>query len=63
MYTTSITAGSQPEIRDLGSEELDTVSGAHPILVGIIFAELFGIGLLGGMIAHDIMYPDIQFPD
>ena len=63
MMTSAICASSRPDIQELRSEELDAVSGASPILIGIIFAELFALGFVGGMIVHKVMYPEIQFPD
>jgi hypothetical protein len=43
-------------MRRVQDDELDAVSGGSPIIPAIIVAELFGLGFLVGMIAHDVKY-------
>ena len=62
MQTTSHAAHQPQDIQELKAEQLDAVGGGiAPLIAGIILGELFALGFVGGMIAHDVMYPAPRF--
>jgi hypothetical protein len=54
------------EMRSLSADELDTVSGGNPIIVGVILFELFTLGAMAGYAIADqrlpSQYQDIHIP-
>ena len=45
------------EMRSLSADELDTVSGGNPIIIGVILAELFVAGPMAGYAIADQRLP------